>query len=502
MQQREASGSHWSTVLFVVCLAGGIAVAALVMWPRADTVTVPATPRVLKAPVNRGPVDAAAARSEQRPEQGTERVAVAVLAASEPPLVFAECVARMCEMGLRVAELAQEDEIDEARALDTEVRTLLERVLQEFADAGERSISMVIEMAGTPDENDESPAQNTRLGVLQVLVQGDLARRNKLAGQIEDRSRIDALAQFVLDSMPIGTLNAQMGNRCLNKGPFLRGVHEQSVLNLLQLANKDQFPRDIATNMLLTLWDNMKAHGERTSAELTQLALMRLDSSDPSQILAACRQLLADPHYRAVALAWLRERKDLTLAGDIAELAAQELPVRDALEVLRELAPLLGHRRGTYLALGIRDPEVIADAYRQHLATNNQPDIRRELLMSVGMLPNAQGLKLAELALTNDPSPAVRIQAMFVYTIHGQPAMAEQAVSQLLDEPIIANSQLHLDAIVLALENLEHGDPNTIARLGMRLKGMSLSKQSRESLTQLMARSLPNGGATARTGGR
>lgn len=415
--------------------------------------------------------------------------------------MFEECVARLCDMGVQVAELAQEDEVDEARALDTEVRALCEQVLEEFADAGERSLSMVIEMGATSDNN-ESPLQNTKLGVLQVFLQADLARRHKLAEQVVDRARIDALVQSVLDSMPIDDLAAQMGNRCLHKGPYLRGVHELSVLNLVQLAGKDQFPRAIATNMLLTLWDNMLACGERTSAELSQLALLRLDASDPSELLAACRHLLSDPDYRAVVLAWLRDRKDRSIAGNIAELAAKELPVRDALEVLRELSPLLGHRRGIYMALGIRGPEAIADAYRQHLAANNQPEIRRELIMGVGMLPDAEGLKLAELAIANDPSPEVRIQAMFVFTIHAPPAMAEQAVSQLLDEPTIANSQVHLGAIVMALQNLEHGDPNAIARLGARLQSMSLSVQSRESLKQLIARSLPNGGGTTRPGGR
>ena len=294
--------------------------------------------------------------------------------------------------------------------------------------------------------------------------------------------------------MPIGDLTAQMGDRLLHQRPFLRSTHESSVLHLLQLASKDEFSREIATNMLLTLWDNLQASGERSSAELSQLALMRLDSSDPSQILAACRQLLGDPNYRGVALAWMRERKDLSLAGDIAELAAQELPVEDALEVLRELSPLLGHRRGLYLALGIRDPEVIADAYRGHLAAGNQPDIRRELVMGVGMLPGTSGLKLAELALAYDPSPAVRIQAVFVFTIQASPAAAERAVSQLLDDPAIANNQMHLEAVVMALENLEHGDPNTIARLGARLQSMSLSTRSQENLSQLMARSLPGNG--------
>lgn len=417
-------------------------------------------------------------------------------------MVFAECVERLCSMSLRIAELAQDDEIDEARALDAEVRTLADEVLSAFADAAERSMSMVTEMADPQGQPESPPAQNTRLAVLQVLAQSDLVRRHMVAEQSNDRSRIDALVQFLLDSMPISTLTAQMGDRLLHQRPYLRATHEQSVLHLLQMAGRDEFPREIATNLLLTLWDNLKATGERSATELSQLAMMRLDSSDPSQILAACRQLLGDASYRGVALAWLRERKDRTLAGDIADLAAQELPVEDALEVLRELSPLLGHRRGTYLALGARDPDVIVDAYREHLATDNQPEIRRELVMGVGMLPNGSGLDLAKLALNYDPSPLVRIQAVFVYSVHAPPEAAEQSISQLLDDPAIANDQTHLAAIVMALENLEHRDANSIARLGARLQSMSLSEITRENLTQLLARALPGGGHNLPSGGR
>ncbi|MCK5945011.1 MAG: hypothetical protein KAI24_23690, partial [Planctomycetes bacterium] len=77
---------------------------------------------------------------------------------------------------------------------------------------------------------------------------------------------------------------------------------------------------------------------------------MLLDDSDPSQVVAACRQLLGDPRYRRLALAWLRQRDDPELAEAIAKLAGRELPPKDALVVLRELSPLLGAARGTFLA--------------------------------------------------------------------------------------------------------------------------------------------------------
>ena len=493
MQQRESSGSPGATVPFLMCLAGGIAIALMLLWPRSTAAIAPDAPTAAAVPA---PTETDNAHLTPPPD--IDRVAAAIptaeqQAASEPPLVFAQCVAKLCELGLRTAELAQDDEIDAAKLVDAETRRLLAALLQQFADAGERSLAMLIEMAGGPDVTERQPLENTKLGVLQLLLQTELSRRHELASQVQDPSRVNSLVQSLLDAMPIGSLTAQMGDRCLHQAPYLRMVHEVSVLNLLKLASEEQFPREIATNMLLTLWDNVKATGERTSAELTQLAMLRLDGSDPSQIILACRELLADARYRAVALAWLRERKDMQLAGEIAQLAARELPVRDALDVLRELAPLVRHTRGAYTGLGVRAPELLADAYREHLAANNYPDIRRELIMGVGMLPDPAGMQLAELALANDPSPEVRIQAMFVFTVHATPEASEQAINQLLDNPEVANSPQLLSAVVGALNNLEHGDLNTVARLGARLQNMALADYSREALAEILARCLPAG---------
>tara|TARA_R110002072_G_scaffold174303_4_gene329422 strand:+ start:27095 stop:28597 length:1503 start_codon:yes stop_codon:yes gene_type:complete len=497
MSQRESSGSRKSTVLFLVCLAAGVIVGAICVWPEPALEANAAT----AAPAEReAPQDPSSATAEDQQQPAMDRVAVTAPVArpnrAAPPLAFEECVAKLCEMGLRTAELAEEDEVEAAQELNEQVRELLGQVMEQFADAGERSLAMLVEMSGGPELEPRPALDNTKLGVLQLLLQAELTRRNQLADIVEDRSRVDALAQAMLDSMPIGSATAQMGERCLHQAPYLRLTHEPSVLHLLTLASEEQFPRDIATKLLMTLWDNMLAAGERSSDELSQLAMLKLDSGDPSEIVAACRQLLADARYRAVVLSWMRDQKSQELAIDIAALAAKELHVKDALEVLRELSPLLQGTRGTYMTLGIRSPHAVAEAYRKHLAANNHPDVRGELIMGVGMLPDAVGLPVAELALANDPSPEVRIQAMYVFTVHAAPEAAERAVNQLLDDPVIANDSLRLGSIVLALQNLEQGDPNRIARLAARLKSLPLADYSRIALKAILDRCLPGGAPT------
>jgi hypothetical protein len=435
------------------------------------------------------------------PSAGPARVP----AATAPPWTFDVLVDRLCVLSARTAALAQEDEIEAATALDQEARLLLEQALHHFPDAGERALAMAVELPDVAPGEPRLPGENTRLGVLQVLLDAELQRRHRTAEAAEDprsnaRSNArsdahrDALALAVLDAMPIGRNCTELGDRSLHGRPYLRATHEPMVLHLLQLAGKGEFSREAATRLLLTLWDNLQASGARTSGELSRLALLLLDDSDPSKVVVACRQLLSDPGYRDLALAWLRERDDPTLAHAVAKLAGRELPAGDALVVLRELSPLLRHTRGTFLAVGVRAPEVVADAYREHLAADTHPQLRRELVMGVGMLPDGRGLQVAKLALENDPSVEVRIQAMFVHTVHGVAAGAEAAVNGVLDDPRVANDPTHLAAVVLSLQNLEHEDSNAVARLGARLRSMALAPESRDLLDELLARSVPGAG--------
>lgn len=494
MPQRESSGSRTATVLLLVL---GAFLGTLAFWPDVESRTATTNPTAgPHAPQQHAPHALPGNDAVHAPRADPERTDVTQRVERPNAIVFEECVARLTELGLRTAELAQNDEIEAAQQLNRQVGQLLDDVLAAFADAGERSLAMLVGMAGGPRIAIRPPHENTKLGVLQLLIQLELERRQKVAAAASDRTRVDVLTQALLDAMPIDDRTASMGERCLYKRPYLRLTHEASILRLLQLASDGEFPRDIATRMLLTLWDNLAANGERSSHELSRLAMMRLDSTDPSEVVAACRQLLADERYRAIVLSWLRDRKDRKLALDIAQLAARELPVDDAILVLGELAPLLDNTRGTYMALGIRSPHAVSEAYRRHLAANTQPDVRRELIMGVGMIPGAAGMPVAELALANDPSPDVRIQAMYVYTVQASPEAAEQAINDLLDDPAIANDKQRLGSIVLALQNLEHGDPNRIHRLATRLQSLPLADYSKLALEQILSRCLPGGAPT------
>ena len=63
---------------------------------------------------------------------------------------------------------------------------------------------------------------------------------------------------------------------------------------------------------------------------------------------------------------------------------------------------------------------------------------------------------------------------------------------------MIANDSLRLGSIVLALQNLEQGDPNRIARLAARLKSLPLADYSRIALKAILDRCLPGGAPTGR----
>ena len=411
-----------------------------------------------------------------------------------PEASFEAVIAQLCELSGATADLAQQDEHEAAKALDEQARSLLGSALQRFGDAGERALAMVVELPAVEPGAPRPKGQNIRLGVLQVVLAAELARRHEIAARLGERGPRDDLVAAALAAMPIGANTAEMGDRILHQRPYLGLCHEPQVLELVEQAGAGSLARPIATRMLLTLWENLRESGQRTSEELSRLALLLLDDAEPSQVVVACRHLLADDRYRAIALAWLRERGDQALAGEVAQLAGRELPPQQALAVLRALGSVLKHTRGALLAVGVRAPELLADAYREQLAAGTQPALRREMVMGVGMLPDASGLEIARLALDHDPAVEVRLQAMFVFTVHGAGAGAEGAIHQILDDPRVAADPDHLGAVVIALQNLEDDDPNVIARLGARLQVMPLRPRSRELLDELLARSLPRPG--------
>lgn len=407
-------------------------------------------------------------------------------AAPEPG--FEARVDEIVRIGQRTAELAHQDDIEAARSSDRLARERLASLMETFDDAGEHALSMLVSV---PEQTDEPRIAGRRV-VLQLVLRGECERRDTAGDAAHDRSRIDAFVGAVLGVMPGTSITAEVGDAVLAKQRFMRAAHEPAVLELVRLASEGQFPRAIATSMLQTLWDNLQQFGERTSDEVSRLALLLLGEADASQRTAACRQLLRDPRYRTLVLAWLREHSDRTVATEIATIAANELPPSEALRVLRELSSLLRRAPTAYLALGFRAPEQVADSYRELLASDTQPDVRCNLITGVGMSRTPLGLEIATLALQNDPQPAARVQAAFAITAHGGAEAGERALLQLADDPAIAADTTHASALVLALENLENSaDANTIERIARRLQMLPLFEDSRQRLDALVQRSLP-----------
>jgi len=499
MPKRESRWSTRSTVLFAVFVALlGVAAGLLWTWPRAAPMSTPGErgaalhePILLPAP---------AAEPRPTPPDDIERVAVQPAppaSAPPPPLDFAAAITELCAKATRASELARDDEIEAARETDQQVRALFGRLLDTFPDAGERSLAMLLEFPDPATTPDAPPVvDHARRTVLQMVLGVDLDRRHRLAQEVDDFTRSDRLVQVLLESLPTHSIAADVGTSTLAGKPYLRLTHEPAVLDLVRLAGEGRFSREFATRLLTTLWDNLQRTGERSSDETSMLALLYLDDRDRSQAVTACRQLLADARYRDLVYSRLRERGDRELATDVARLAAHEMEPQQALRALRELHPLLEHAGGLYLGVGVRAPEAVADAYREHLAHDQRADVRRDLVMGLGMQPNGRGLEIAELAMQSDPDPEVRIQALFALSIHAEPARAERAFGQLLDDPAIARDPDRLAQIVVALQNLEHGDVNIVARLGRRMQTMAVADYGAGLLAQILERCLPGGSST------
>jgi hypothetical protein len=410
---------------------------------------------------------------------------------------FEERVDELVRIGQRTAEFAQQDDTSAAASSDAEARAAFADLLTRFDDAGERALAMLIALAPPADE----ALTHGRCVVLQLVAKAECQRREPPAGT-RDRTRVDAFVQAVLDTMPATAITAEAGDAVLTRQPYLRAVHEPTVLRLAQLASEQQFSRAIATRMLLTLWDNLQRFGERSSDELTRLALLLLDNQDASQRTVACRHLLTDARYRNLVVAWLRDHGDAAVVDEIAGIAAGELPVAEALDVLHDLGPTQGRMAAAFLTLGFRAPERVADRYHELLASNTNAEMRADLVTGVGMTNTPLGLEIAQLAMHDDPSPDVRVQAVFALTARRDAELGERALMQALDDREIASDPLRLGSMVFALQNLAlAGDSNAVDRVAQRQRALPLRADSRQRLDAIVQRSLPGGRTSAPVGG-
>ena len=453
----------------------------------AGAVAPPTVPAVATATATAPPVP-------QLPRQ-----AVVPAAANGESLSFDDAIDELVAIGRRTAEFAQDDDHAAASASDQLARARLAALMASFADAGEQALRR---LTATTAPLAHGFVQG-RDFVLQLVVVTECARCASAAEAGGGRQRVDAFVHDVLAAMPASPAMAAVGAQALVRQPHLRLAHEAAVLGLVELAGGGLFPREIATGLLLTLWDNLQQHGERSSEALATLALLLLDGKDDSQRAAACRHLLREPRYRGIVVDALRRSADRAFVREVAGLVANDLPVEDALAVLGDLGPALGRAPHAYLVCGHRAPETVADAYRRLLADDVQSDRRVDLVAGVGMVRSALGLDVARTALAHDRSPDVRLQAVFALTANADPETGLAAVLQAADDAELTGDRNRCDGLVFALGNLERlGDAAAMDRATRRLDSLSLTPDGRARLAALRARTVPGGSAGASTASR
>lgn len=398
---------------------------------------------------------------------------------------FDEDVEHLVALGLATGSHAAAGRREEARALDAESRACFDALVQAHADAGERALQGLL---GSTDRLE--PADEVRVRVWQLALGAALARRHAV-----DAASTDALVDSVLTGLRGNAPRAPVLGALIARMPYLRAVHENAVLGLVDDAARGEAPPELAVELLLTLWRNLQGSGVRASQELDSLALLLLEDANVVHRLAACRRLLADPRWRHLALE--RARKDPALRRETALAAATELAPSEALSALAELHPGSGQELfGAFVTLGSRDVQCLVDAYEHRLATDTEPRLRASLLAGAGSLGHPHGVALAEAAHQHDPDPLVREQARFVLTAHAPADVGERVLQQALDDPLVLADPGRLGAIVLALENLARaGELHALDRVGRRLRATALREADRVRLEELLERHLPRGAA-------
>jgi hypothetical protein len=479
--------------VFATCLL----VAVAVLWLLAC-----AAPRMAAPTAEPPALQRAAAAAAPATEGGPAGAAASRTPA--PPLpqpaapTFAEYVDRLVAFGLATARHHEAGEFDAAQASDAAARATFTEMMERLPEAEAAALAALADVPPPADARDA--AGHLRRRVWNLALDAGLQRRHARAVESSSRAPLDTLVTAALTAMPAGDdLAAELAAGHLEGRPFLGSAHEEIVLELAALAGEGRFPTAVATALLTTLWRNLQASGERSSGELTNLALLLLDDPNTSKRASACRQLLGDPRLRLLVLDQVRRSRDATLAREVAMAAAQDLPPADALEVLRTALPLTGEFPAPFLVLGSRDAEPMQREYEQRLADGIDPRLREALVGGAGFGGSPRGIELARLAFDSDPDPDVRLRAVFVLTANAADALGERTIAAALDDPRIRDDPRRLHALVLALGNLERaGAINAVDRLGQRLRACTgLTAVARDDLEQLLARALP-GGRTSR----
>lgn len=463
-----------------------------------DAPPADAPPRVARSAPE---ADAAASAAAPAPTASEQPLRTAIdepsPAPAAPAPTFEEYVARLVELGVATSTHVAASRLDEARASDEEARATMADLLAHCPDSHSSALAMLVETPVPAD--DGAIADRVRRRVLHIVLDAGLQRLSAEAASTGARAPLDALVAGMLTALPSSTgLAHDLAHRQLIERPWLGLAHEDQVLELVALAGQLQFDAAIATALLATLWHNLGESGSRSSEELAALALLFLGETNPSKRATACRLLIGDPRYRGIVLEQLRRSGDPSLAREVAMAAARDLTGADAVEVLAVAAPLAPDFTSPFLTLAMRDPACLQQAYEQRLAGDQDAALREQIVAGLGFSRSPQGVETARLAFDDDPSPSVRLRALFVLSAAAADSLGEAAFRRALADPALRDDPRRVDALVLALENFAHADrPNTVDRLGRELLAVArLSPAARADLERILARSLPTGTPT------
>lgn len=379
--------------------------------------------------------------------------------------------------------------------IDAEMRELYDEMIARIPGADETALLL----RSSLEASDAGIREQIRRELLNRLIRDGLQERWQRGRSLGNHAPSDRLLAAILPTLSQDQLIAtDLGTASLKGRPYLGAAQEAEVMHLIELSASEPFLVEVASSLLLTLWDNMTERGERMAERLASLAFLFKDDENPARRLAALEYLLTNEagQYRRLVIDLVLASHDAELARLLAHSAATALEPQLALEVMNSMISLAGSSLMTPLmVLGSKDSELLGQAYEQRLADGVDAQMRAELITGVGFAGTANSVELAKTALQYDPDPEVVSRALFVLSASGDIELAEQSLLRALDDPRIGGDPVRLGGIVHALHNLTGGGAiNALHRLGQRLAAMpNLLPGDRLELEKILARSLPQG---------
>ncbi len=447
------------TMLAAAALAAAAAALVLLGWARAESAP----------PQNEGRVahKVATIAADMQPGTVPSRTEV-VVAAATTKIDFDATVTRLIDLSLRAADEVARQDMTSAKATDAEAFELVRSVLEHISNYEERAL---FALTGN-GEIDDTRAAITR-SILERFLYFGLQKHATFARAGNPRA-LNAFLGTLLDSMVPDERTATVVTKLLADKPYLNAPQEDAVLRLVEMVPTYPWLMDPMRHLLLTLWRNLEASGQRPRDRLETLALMLKDDTNPARRAAALEHLLMSNDRQLIEFVVqdVEDQRDASRACDLAWAAAGKLPADVGLSVVRRLRAVAARSlSGPAIELARRDESLVRAAYDQLLSATENPDLRADLVTGLGFNPSRENLATVKTAFDRDPALAVRKRALLALTANAATALGEQIVNAALDDRELCGARgERLGVIVAALENMASaGENEAVARLGAQL---------------------------------